>query len=563
MNPLAGMLRERTGAPGFRAELLALLVDLCAVDTTPGPDPAVMRESEARVFERIRAYLGGAPWSYRLRPIPSAIAGHPAFSPPHFTRTAARPEGLPVAAVYAGRANLVVCADGVPDPCGRGAAVNAHVDVIAPFFPPRLEGDTLFGRGSIDDKGNVAAICGALRLMAELAGTGAVTLKNRLTAMFCVEEEPGGNGSLALALDRELKRRYDSLLVMECAGLDVFPANRGATWFRCEARAAGGAAAVLPEAVAHGILAMQQEGAAIKAESDHPLFPHRPVQTCNGILGPFGEHPSRINGRVAFAIHADPATAAALGPVLERGLARYVADLGDKTRVFDPVTGRPKVERHLDVQPTAAGLAVTVYGATGHMGAILQNDDAILKWAYLVRALVESRLASGAAFTIALAGVDPGDRRLVLEGGQGFLPTHAIGAVQARMRRAFARGVGDHRARAGLPADAILCETTYEKLHNDAFAGDPGSPTLRNAIWAAEQAGVREPGAPVRGWDVSCDARLFAGEYPGMPVITGGVGELSAAHANDEHLHLEQLWSAVVFCALFLLRESGSAGLDS
>ncbi len=37
--------------------------------------------------------------------------------------------------------------------------------------------------------------------------------------MLVVEEETGGNGSLSLAIDRELKRLYDSILVCECAGL--------------------------------------------------------------------------------------------------------------------------------------------------------------------------------------------------------------------------------------------------------------------------------------------------------------------------------------------------------
>ena len=52
--------------------------------------------------------------------------------------------------------------------------------------------------------------------------------------MFVVEEESGGNGSLDLAVDKELKKRYDSVLVMECAGNKVYPANRGAVWFCCQ-----------------------------------------------------------------------------------------------------------------------------------------------------------------------------------------------------------------------------------------------------------------------------------------------------------------------------------------
>ena len=58
----------------------------------------------------------------------------------------------------------------------------------------------------------------------------------------------------------------------------------------------------LLEAFALAILALLDEGEAIRQESDHPLFPHRPVQTCTGILGPFGVHPSAICGEVAFEV---------------------------------------------------------------------------------------------------------------------------------------------------------------------------------------------------------------------------------------------------------------------
>ena len=60
------------------------------------------------------------------------------------------------------------------------------------------------------------------------------------------------------------------------------------------------------------------------------------------------------------------------------------------------------------------------------------------------------------------------------------------------------------------------------------------------------------------GWDVSCDARLFAGEYPDMPVITSGAGKLHFAHADNEQIFLPDLFKSIVFNALFLLRETGS-----
>lgn len=560
--------------PAFQNEVVELLQTLCAIDTTPNADVAIMRQREAACFDHIESYLRvGAPATqprFERRPIGTAMAAHPAYSKLHFTKTAARPEGLAPAAAYAGRANLLVLLDGAPDPAGAHPAINAHVDVIAPYFPPRREGDRMVGRGTIDDKGNVVAICGALRLIRRLAAEGQLTLKNRITAMFVVEEETGGNGSLALALDRELRARYDSILVMECANSGVYPANRGAVWFASRLQRAPAAAAAarlsLVDAVAYAIIAMQQEGAAIKAESAHPLFPHRPVQTCNGILGSTGAHPSRICGRIAFTVAGltTPAAAACARAALQAGLDAYIATRGDKTQALDPLTGKPKVDHHLDVvEQGADSLHVTVHGASGHMGSILENDDAILKWAYLARELHRRRVAGELPATVALTldGTDARDT-LLLEGGQGFLPTHPIETVQSRMADACAAGVVAYLAAAGLPAGAIGCTTTYEKLHNNAFAGDPQSRSFRNAWQAGMDAALYAADAPVRGWDVSCDARLFATVHPDLPVITGGVGDLRLAHADQESLSLPELWKCIHFTALYLLRETGALVRD-
>lgn len=559
MKDMNGMIAEMAAAPQFREGLLAFLVDICAVDTTPQADPARMRAAEAAVYRRIRAYLGAGFWTFEERPIPARIQSHAAWSQLHFTKTAANPSGLPAEAVYAGRGNMLVLLDGAANAKrGLDTAIHAHVDVIAPYFSPVLEANRLRGRGAVDNKGNVAAICGALQMIRALVGSGRLRLSNRITAMFPVEEETGGNGSLALALDRELKGRYASIVIMECADGGVFPANRGAVWFRSAVvRKRGTGAGSLLEAVAYGVLAMQAEGAVIKAEAEHPLFPHRPVQTCNGILGPFGEHPSRISGCIPFLLRGN-GNQDRVQALLEQGVARYVSVFGDKTQELDPKTGRAKVARHLEVSRLEAGvLRVVVYGSTGHMGAILQNDDAILKWAHLVRELVEWRQAGGDAWQMEFAGFDASDT-LVLEGGQGFLPTHAIEAVQSRMAAAFERGVGGYLALSGETPDAIESRTTYDKLHNNAFACDPDSASMRHAREAAKMAGMAGGAGPIRGWDVSCDARLFAGEYPDLSVITAGIGELRVAHSNDEALDLEDLWRGVVFCTQYLLRETGS-----
>jgi acetylornithine deacetylase/succinyl-diaminopimelate desuccinylase-like protein len=97
----------------------------------------------------------------------------------------------------------------------------------------------------------------------------------------------------------------------------------------------------------------------------------------------------------------------------------------------------------------------------------------------------------------------------------------------------------------------------FEKLHNDAFDGDPDSPAVADALLAAEAAGIAVH-RPLVGWTASCDARLFAREHPDLTVITGGPGSLRYAHSDREQITLEELTRASAMLALFLLVHSGA-----
>ena len=545
----------RCADPAFRTWLADLLIELCAVDTTPTPDIAAMAAREADVFDIISRELATCdlPGGTLLRhPVSPEICNHPAFTKLHHTKTPQRPEGLTPPEAFAGRANLLFLTDGPHGP-GRGAALNAHIDVVAPFAPPRKEGARIHGRGTADDKGGVAAIIAAIRVIDGLVRDGAVEFRNSLTAMFVIEEETGGNGSLSLVTDKALRDRYDSLVVFDTAANRICPANRGAAWFACHTRADAGVSPLL--ATAWAILEMQREGDAIKAESDHPLFPHRPVQTANGILGPFGEMPARICGKVVCTIDTGgcPDRTDQLRTAIDRGIAAYVAAYGDRTKEIDPGTGRPKVQRHVDIVETDDQLTVTVYGSTGHMGSLAENDAAITKWAYLAKEVAVEDMRQGRRPGILLPGND-GDN-IVLEGGQGFLPTHTIEDVRARMASAYHRGITEYARFAGADAAALAGEITFDKLNNMAFDGDPDSPTVRNLVAAAEAVGGE---TELRGFDVSCDARLFAHEYPDLTVVTTGPGELRRAHSDDEYINLDELYDAVAMGAVFLLRETGS-----
>ncbi len=54
----------------------------------------------------------------------------------------------------------------------------------------------VFGRRACDDKGNVVAMVGVLKVLAECLRESGLALNRDLTAMFVIEEETGGNGTL-------------------------------------------------------------------------------------------------------------------------------------------------------------------------------------------------------------------------------------------------------------------------------------------------------------------------------------------------------------------------------
>ena len=557
---------ERTRTPEFTSYVKNLLVELCRIDSTPNADVSRMRDAEDRCFKIIERALASTslPGLELVRhPVNPEIEKHPYFSLLHFTKTPDRPRGLSPADTYAGRSNLLCRIPGakIPKKGGKSVALNAHVDVVAPYFPPTVKGGTIFGRGSCDDKGPVVSFISALKVLGSVLAEAGIQPNRNILAMFVVEEETGGNGSLSLALDRKLKAEYDSILVGECTGLKIHPANRGAVWYRAELRPPPGIPAF--ELFAFVNEELEKEGLSIRAESHHPLFPQRPVQTCHGIIGPFGEHPSRICGLVSFTISFEgglnAATQRLAGDCLQSGLTGYIGAYGDKTRTIDPATGEPLVKQHYTVAKKGRELLVTVYGATGHMGAIRERDGAITKMAHLVRSLVFSKArlesVSGRAVHMDLSGAKA-PTTLLLEGGQGFVPTHEMEDVMARMRRAAEAGAEVYLRRRGCPApgkDVVLI--AYEKLHNVAFDGDPDSFSMRNALAAAKACGLPEQ-QPVLGWTVSCDSRLFAKEYPGLEVLTFGPGLLADAHSDHERVELDDIRASAEFVAAFILNQT-------
>jgi succinyl-diaminopimelate desuccinylase len=106
---------------------------------------------------------------------------------------------------------------------------HGHYDVVpaasADQFVPRLDGDTLFGRGSSDMKSGLVAMLFAARAL-RAAG---VPLRRRLELLFVPDEETGGAlGSGALAAAGLLANDTLGMLLPEPTSGVVWNENRGA-----------------------------------------------------------------------------------------------------------------------------------------------------------------------------------------------------------------------------------------------------------------------------------------------------------------------------------------------
>ena len=198
-----------------RGDVQSLLCRLIAVPSTrgqEGPALGIMREALASVCDSSTDVT-----------IPETIQNDRdyAFKLPSLT--------------YADRPNVAAVRQGA----GRGPAVflNTHLDVVPASvgqeraFDPRVEGETVFGRGACDAKGQAATIYAVMRALKELD----LRLPGPVEAHLVVEEENGGNGTLAMIRHLEAtrgRRCAAAAVVLEPSNLRIMPSVRGAVWFQ-------------------------------------------------------------------------------------------------------------------------------------------------------------------------------------------------------------------------------------------------------------------------------------------------------------------------------------------
>ena len=170
--------------------------------------------AEGGVQEYLIGVLSSLGFPARLAPVDESIVEDPDYTP------------VPGHKSYLGRPNVIMELAGAGG--GRSVILNSHTDVVPGpegMFEARSGNGVVHGRGACDAKGQVVTILLALTALKELG----VRLRGDVEAQFVIEEEAGGNGSLAAIVGG---RRADAAVVLEPTGLGVRPANRGAAWFK-------------------------------------------------------------------------------------------------------------------------------------------------------------------------------------------------------------------------------------------------------------------------------------------------------------------------------------------
>ena len=196
----------------------AFLSELIRFPSTSG------REHEAMVFLRDRfARVGG--FAVEERPMSDALKNDPDYSSP-----------VPDLR-YDGRFNLRIARAGRGG--GRTLLFNTHVDVVPPSegqpdpWSGRVADGIVHGRGACDAKGQVATLYLVGRALAELRPA----LRGDVEAHLVIEEENGGNGTLAMVRAGE---RADGCVVLEPSDGRLYTSVRGAVWFRIVFRGRAG-----------------------------------------------------------------------------------------------------------------------------------------------------------------------------------------------------------------------------------------------------------------------------------------------------------------------------------
>lgn len=130
---------------------------------------------------------------------------------------------------YQGRFNLRIVRKGNGQ-CKK-LLLNTHIDVVPPSegmtdaYEGKVVDKVVYGRGACDCKGQAATVYLLFRLLKELD----IEMAGDIVAHLVVEEENGGNGSLAMVRTAE---QANACIVLEPTECRIMTSIRGAVWFK-------------------------------------------------------------------------------------------------------------------------------------------------------------------------------------------------------------------------------------------------------------------------------------------------------------------------------------------
>ena len=205
-------------------------------------------------------------------PIPSDIHKNPNFSDP-----------VPISD-YTNRHNVIAIKHGLDSANGKTLVLNSHMDVVPPStgqtdaYHPRTEPNgQIYARGACDAKGQIAVMLLLLKAACEFA-----PLRHSIVCHMVVEEEIGGNGTVAL-LQTKQSEKMDCLINLEPTDLAMQTSIRGAIWFElCFSGVAGHAGSALTpvsaldKAIAAVELLKAHHSALLARSKDYGLFAGKP-----------------------------------------------------------------------------------------------------------------------------------------------------------------------------------------------------------------------------------------------------------------------------------------------
>ncbi|MEI8083484.1 MAG: M20/M25/M40 family metallo-hydrolase, partial [Actinomycetes bacterium] len=207
---------------------------------------------------------------------------------------------------------------------------------------------------------------------------------------------------------------------------------------------------------------------------------------------------------------------------------------------------------------------VTVFGRSVHMGSAQTGVDAIAGAIAAIGRLRElessmlTRAAEDPVFNVwarplqlNIGLISGGEwsgsvpERCSFTGELGFLPPDSIADVQRAIEAACRHASGQ--------GESVGMEVDFTAgLSNDSYLTDAGEALVHDLVMA--QRSVVDGGTsaqPVGGWNVSCDARLYA-NVARVPTVVFGSGSVSDAHSAHEHVRISELAQGMAVLARFL-----------